>query len=319
MEHVGEFPKVSIVIPVYNGSDYLDKAIQSALNQTYKNLEIIVVNDGSVDDGKTAAIAQSYGDKIRYIEKENGGVSTALNRGLEAMTGAYFSWLSHDDEYRNEKIEKQVDALRKLKKDRAIALCDTEFIDEDSKVLDKSWGTPQSGVYSAEQVLLLMNKKSLSGISLLIPKEAFLECGGFDTTLRFTQDADMWKRIFLNDYSLLVDKTVYARSRLHGKQQTNTHRERFREESDRTMPAYCDKLCEKGMYSVAQTLLLMLYRTGLDNSARYAETKLRELGQLPLSVQIKASANQIYGKIRPFIRRTYYKLKFGIESKDSKG
>lgn len=319
MEHVGEFPKVSIVIPVYNGSDYLDKAIQSALNQTYKNLEIIVVNDGSVDDGKTAAIAQSYGDKIRYIEKENGGVSTALNRGLEAMTGAYFSWLSHDDEYRNEKIEKQVDALRKLKKDRAIALCDTEFIDEDSKVLDKSWGTPQSGVYSAEQVLLLMNKKSLSGISLLIPKEAFLECGGFDTTLRFTQDADMWKRIFLNDYSLLVDKTVYARSRLHGKQQTNTHRERFREESDRTMPAYCDKLCEKGMYSVAQTLLLMLYRTGLDNSARYAETKLRELGQLPLSVQIKASANQIYGKIRPFIRQTYYKLKFGIESKDSKG
>ena len=319
MEHVGELPKVSIVIPVYNCSDYLDKAIQSALNQTYKNREIIVVNDGSVDDGKTAAIAQSYGDKIRYIEKENGGVSTALNRGLEAMTGAYFSWLSHDDEYRNEKIEKQVDALRKLKKDRAIALCDTEFIDEDSKVLDKSWGTPQSGVYSAEQVLLLMNKKSLSGISLLIPKEAFLECGGFDTTLRFTQDADMWKRIFLNDYSLLVDKTVYARSRLHGKQQTNTHRERFREESDRTMPAYCDKLCEKGMYSVAQTLLLMLYRTGLDNSARYVETKLRELGQLPLSVQIKASANQIYGKIRPFIRQTYYKLKFGIESKDSKG
>ena len=164
-----------------------------------------------------------------------------------------------------------------------------------------------------------MNKRPLSGISLLIPKEAFLECGGFDTTLRFTQDADMWKRIFLNDYSLLVDKTVYARSRLHGKQQTNTHRERFREESDRTMPAYCDKLCEKGMYSVAQTLLLMLYRTGLDNSARYAETKLRELGQLPLSVQIKASANQIYGKIRPFIRQTYYKLKFGIESKDSKG
>ena len=212
-----------------------------------------------------------------------------------------------------------MDALRKFKKDRVIALCDTEFIDEDSKILDKSWGTPQSGVYNAEQVLLLMNKRPLSGISLLIPKEAFLECGGFDTTLRFTQDADMWKRIFLNDYSLLVDKTIYARSRLHGKQQTNTHRERFREEGDRTIPAYCDKLCEKGMYSVAQALLLKLYRTGLDNSARYVETKLREQEQLPLTVQLKASANQIYGKIRPFIRRTYYKLKFGIESKDSKG
>ena len=319
MKKVEELPKVSIVIPVYNGSDYLDKAIQSALNQTYQNVEIIVVNDGSNDGGKTAGIAKSYGDKIRYIEKENGGVSSALNLGIEAMTGEYFSWLSHDDEYRDEKIEKQVDALRAFKNDRMIALCDTEFIDEDSRVLDKPWGTPKSGVYNNEQALLLMNKKSLSGISLLIPKTAFLECGGFDTTLRFTQDADMWKRIFLNGYSLLVDRTIYARSRLHGKQQTNTHRERFREESDRTIPAYCDKLCEKGLYSVAQALLLKLYRTDLIHSAKYVETKLMERGQLPLTVRLKAKGNQAYGIIRPMIRQTNYRLKFGIESKDSKG
>ena len=319
MKKVEELPKVSIIIPVYNGSDYLDKAIQSALNQSYQNVEIIVVNDGSNDGGKTAEIARSYGDKIRYIEKENGGVSSALNRGIEAMTGEYFSWLSHDDEYRDEKIEKQVDALRAFKNDRVIALCDTEFIDEDSRVLDKTWGTPKSGVYSNEQALLLMNKKSLSGISLLIPKAAFLECGGFDTTLRFTQDADMWKRIFLNGYSLLIDKTIYACSRLHGKQQTNTHRERFREESKRTIPAYCDTLCEKRMYDVAQALLLKLNRSALDDSARYVEMKLREQGQLPPVVWVKAKANQAYGKIRPFIRQAYYKLKFGIDSKDSKG
>ena len=147
--------------------------------------------------------------------------------------------------------------LRKFKNDRVIALCDTEFINEQSEVLNKSWGTPKSGVYNNVQALLLMNKKMLSGISLLIPKAAFLECGEFDTTLRFTQDADMWNRIFLNGYSLLVDKTIYACSRLHGKQQTNTHRERFREESNRTIPAYCDTLCEKGLYNVAQALLLM--------------------------------------------------------------
>ena len=319
MKKMEELPKVSIIIPVYNGSDYLDKAIQSALNQSYQNVEIIVVNDGSNDGGKTAEIARSYGDKIRYIEKENGGVSSALNRGIEAMTGEYFSWLSHDDEYRDEKIEKQVDALRAFKNNRMIALCDTEFIDEDSRVLDKTWGTPKSGVYSNEQALLLMNKKSLSGISLLIPKAAFLECGEFDTSLRFTQDADMWKRIFLDGYSLLIDKTIYACSRLHGKQQTNTHRERFREESKRTIPAYCDTLCEKRMYDVAQALLLKLNRSALDDSARYVEMKLREQGQLPPVVWVKAKANQAYGKIRPYIRQTYYKLKFGIESKDSKG
>ena len=68
-------PKVSIVIPVYNGADYMRYAIDSALNQTYKNIEVIVVNDGSKDDGKTKKIAKEYGDKIKYYEKENGGVS----------------------------------------------------------------------------------------------------------------------------------------------------------------------------------------------------------------------------------------------------
>jgi glycosyltransferase involved in cell wall biosynthesis len=78
-------PKVSIVIPVYNGSNYLKEAIDSALGQTSKDVEIIVVNDGSNDGGQTEAIAKSYGDKIRYFYKENGGVASALNLGIKNM------------------------------------------------------------------------------------------------------------------------------------------------------------------------------------------------------------------------------------------
>ncbi len=86
-------PLVSIVIPVHNGSNYLNQAIDSALNQTYQRCEVLVINDGSSDGGKSEQIAKSYGDKVRYYAKENGGVSTALNLGIEKMRGSYFSWL----------------------------------------------------------------------------------------------------------------------------------------------------------------------------------------------------------------------------------
>ena len=74
--------KVSIIIPVYNGSNYLKEAIESALAQTYDNVEVLVVNDGSNDGGATEQIALSYGERIRYFKKENGGVASALNVGI---------------------------------------------------------------------------------------------------------------------------------------------------------------------------------------------------------------------------------------------
>ena len=107
-----ENPKVSIIIPVYNGSNFMKCAIDCALAQTYENTEIIVVNDGSNDDGKTEAIALSYGEQIRYFSKPNGGVSSALNCGIANMTGDYFAWLSHDDAYSATRIE---DAVKLLK------------------------------------------------------------------------------------------------------------------------------------------------------------------------------------------------------------
>lgn len=108
-------PLVSIIIPVYNGSNYLKEAIESALGQTYKNIEILVINDGSNDKGLTHNLAISFGDKIKYYKKENGGVASALNFGISKMNGEYFSWLSHDDIYKPEKIERQITFFNKNK------------------------------------------------------------------------------------------------------------------------------------------------------------------------------------------------------------
>ena len=106
--------KVTIVIPVYNGSNFMKVAIDSAIAQTYDNKEILVINDGSTDNGETEKIALSYGNKIRYIKKENGGVATALNLAIKEMKGDYLSWLSHDDIYKPYKIEKQIETIKKL-------------------------------------------------------------------------------------------------------------------------------------------------------------------------------------------------------------
>jgi glycosyltransferase involved in cell wall biosynthesis len=76
-------PKVSIIIPVYNGENYLHEAIDSALAQTYKNIEILVINDGSTDN--TEKIALAYKDNINYFFKSNGGQSSALNFGIDKM------------------------------------------------------------------------------------------------------------------------------------------------------------------------------------------------------------------------------------------
>ena len=162
-------PLVSIIIPVYNGSNYMREAIDSALAQTYENIEILVVNDGSSDRGRTEAIAKEYGDKIRYIYKENGGVSSALNVGIRHMRGEYFSWLSHDDVYTPDKIEKQVEALSRLPDKSTLICCDYAHIDKDSM--------PISGISHthAREAGMLSWEKMLSPVRL--HSAARTECG----------------------------------------------------------------------------------------------------------------------------------------------
>ena len=182
--------KVSIIIPVYNGQNYLRKAIDSALNQTYKNLEVIVVNDGSTDN--TEKIALSYDNRIKYYYKENGGVASALNYGIRKMTGKYFSWLSHDDEYDLKKIEKQVKHL--LNKDeKVISVCNWLIINKDSKVIEKKYISKKLEKFPQE-FLAFDRKTWLNGCAMLINKKCFDICGLFNETLPTTQDYDLWNR-----------------------------------------------------------------------------------------------------------------------------
>lgn len=214
-------PLVSIVIPVYNGADYLNETIESALAQTYEPIEVIVVNDGSTDAGATAAIAKQFGDRIRYFEKENGGVSTALNLGIEKMRGEWFSWLSHDDLYTPEKIAHQIKLLNRMDStQKTILSCGTDLIDEVGRPIQRLRKRTKGFYTSDEMFDYLMLEACLSGCALLVPKQAFEEAGMFPTNYRYIQDWVLWVDMALAGYEFLVTTNPYVKSRVHPKQQT---------------------------------------------------------------------------------------------------
>jgi glycosyltransferase involved in cell wall biosynthesis len=202
-------PKVSIVIPVYNGAEFMREAIDSALAQTYPHIEVIVVNDGSRDDGATREIALSYGDRIRYFEKENGGVSSALNLGIRNMTGDYFSWLSHDDVYLPDKVLTSVRYLESFAdRERVIAFCGSSHINVRSEVIrEEVERFERDRTYTGREVLrhLLVNHM-MNMCCMLIPRTAFEECEPFHEGLRYNQDALMLYRIFSAGYRMVAHK-----------------------------------------------------------------------------------------------------------------
>jgi len=206
----GAGPRVSIVIPVYNGSDYLREAVDSALAQTYRNVEVIVVDDGSDDGGKTAAIARSYGDRIRYLAKTNGGVASALNAGIRAMTGAYFSWLSHDDVYCPRKIEVQVARMTAEGRD-VVLYGDYELIDGASRVVGTERIPP---VRPADFRHALVTRYPINGCTALVPKACFDAAGEFDERLRTTQDYAMWFALSAR-FDFVHVPEILIRSRVH--------------------------------------------------------------------------------------------------------
>lgn len=204
-------PLVSVAIPVYNGENYMRDAIDSVLAQTYPSLDVLVVNDGSQDDGKTEQIAQSYGDRIRYFSKSNGGVASALNMALKESQGDYFCWLSHDDIYLPEKIAKQIDKLLSLPDPNSIVFCRHAIINPDGKYLYDAPPPPKFSPHHAAYQLIL--GQWLHCCTILAPKSLYLESGCFREDLPTTQDYDLLVKIGLkHPFVGISDILLKARS-----------------------------------------------------------------------------------------------------------
>lgn len=184
--------KVSIIIPVFKNIHFLKKSLSSAVNQTYKNIEIIIVNDGNNNDDKKEIykIINTFKKKILVINlKKNQGVSNALNEGIKKSTGGYLSWLSHDDYFHLKKTEMQVDYLEK----KCAKICSCDFV-EINKIGNFKIDRILDDKYFEDQVLSIILNDSLHGCSLLIDKDCFNNFS-FNKKYKHIQDYDIWYRM----------------------------------------------------------------------------------------------------------------------------
>ena len=304
-------PLVTIVIPVYNGSNFMREAIDSALAQTYSNVEIIVVNDGSTDE--TESIALSYGDRIRYFRKENGGVSSALNLGIREMRGEYFSWLSHDDKYEPHKIENQIALLSQFDDERLIAVCQSKQINKNSEqILSKKRNERQlNQIIGWEEALMdVIMHGPLNGCALLIPKIAFDDCGLFDESLRYSQDALMWMQIFLKKYRIVFSGDCDVCIRVHNNQLSQTGREIFHKDS-----RYIGEKLFEPLASISTKKRNYVYqfakRHAVFNNPRVVDLYIsagKERRLIGPFGALKLWFYGLYGRVRPAVRRAYYRV-----------
>jgi glycosyltransferase involved in cell wall biosynthesis len=202
---------VSVIIPTYNHARFVGEAIGSALEQTSKPTEVIVVDDGSTDG--TAAIVDRYRDQIRVVCQENRGVSAARNAGVALATGDLFAFLDADDLWLPTKLERQ---LARFDADPELGLvhCGVETIDTQGRPADRAIDGMEGWV--AEAMLQFRRPVILGGGSgVLIPRPVFEAAGGFDVQLSTSADWDLYYRIACRRRVGFVPE-VLLRYRLHG-------------------------------------------------------------------------------------------------------
>ena len=192
---------ISVIIPVFNGEATIRETIDSIVNQTFRDIEIIIINDGSTD-ATLETIKEISDSRIKIFSYSNAGLSASRNRGISQATGEYISFIDADDLWTPDKLELQWQALQQNPQ-AAVAYSWTDYIDESSKFLKSGRRIKVNG--DAFSKLLVTNFLE-NGSNQLIRKTALEKVGGFDESLNASEDFDMWLRLATNYQFICVEK-----------------------------------------------------------------------------------------------------------------
>lgn len=227
MEGMKLDPLVSVIIPAYNHEDYIEDCVLSVIGQTYENIEIIIINDGSTDktEEKILKIIECNDRRIHYVNQDNRGVCKTLNRGLNIATGKYIAFLASDDMWLPNRLERQINFLEK-NKHVGFVFADSKFIfNNDTSNLRFSNYKPILNKLFYETNFIkniyfdLFQENFICAITILIRKEALDKVGGFDVNIDF-EDYDMWLRLS-KEYEAGYIPEVLALYRMHSNNISN--------------------------------------------------------------------------------------------------
>jgi len=183
-------PETTVIIPTYNRRAFLEEAVQSVLAQTYRDFELIVVDDGSSDD--TAIFCESNRQRLRYFRQENSGPSAARNLGIARAQGVYLTFLDSDDLWAPRKLEIQIEFM-KMHPQAMVCYTDEIWIRRGVRVNQKKKHRKYSGWIFEHCVPLCI----VSPSSVLMRRDFFDRAGLFDETLPVCEDYDLWLRASL--------------------------------------------------------------------------------------------------------------------------
>jgi len=247
---------VSVVTASYNMADYLELAVESVLAQSYQNLEMIVVDDGSQDNTPEVMSKFSGISKLRYIRLEkNQGQTVAKNRGLAEAKGDFIGFVDADNLWKPNKLERQLPLFNKSEK-IGVVYSDAEYIDGDGNVLPRLKRSYHEGTIKEE--LLLNNFINFN--SALVRRGCIRDAGGFDESLSMGIDWDLWLRISTKyEFAFLSEPTysyrIWANQMSHQKEKRLKNAEKIINKFERNYPG----VVSDGVIDEAKALLLRGY------------------------------------------------------------
>lgn len=208
---------VSIVLPVYNGERYLRESIDSIISQTYKNWELLIIDDGSSDS--TPEIGRFYEKKDRrihyYTNEQNMRLPRSLNRGFSLTKGNYLTWTSDDNRYKPKAIEKMLNALKSHHADFVFASC---------RVIDEEGNNIEYMMTSNSHLKELMGH-NIVGACFMYTRRVYRQVGEYDPEFALVEDFDYWQRIYSRYGAYVLEEILYE-YRWHDRTLTSTKSEK---------------------------------------------------------------------------------------------